>query len=142
MLLADVAVLRLDRLAVIRIVFDLALRKLGRRKHVGRVEHRLPPERSDPGHGEQLVVAGHAARLAQARRGLDHSPPCRVVGMVDLARGGDESFALFRLQSGEQPAAMIPSSTSVATRRRSDPWARLPMSVREPIRIANSASRR
>ena len=103
-LLADVAVLRLDDLAEVRIVRHVGLLEPGGREDVGRREHRLLAQHADAGLGEHRLVALELARLLPAADGLAPLPALGDVGVEDVARGVQQPRALLRRERREQAA--------------------------------------
>ncbi len=79
--------LRFDDLAVVRIGFDLTLREPGRRKYVGRVEHRLPPQGPDAGPVEHAILLLDLLGLAPPGAGSHQLAAGPGIGGVDVAGG-------------------------------------------------------
>src|ERR1017187_4385224 len=103
-LLADVAILRLDNFAKPCITRDLALLEVLRRNDIGRGEHRLAAQRADAGIGEHALVALQLLRLALADAGFHQPPPLGHVRAKNLARRLEQTCALLDRQLGEQRA--------------------------------------
>ena len=91
LLLADVAVLGLDRLPEVGIAGLFALLEAAGRKNVGTGVDRLAAEGPDPGGVARLLLAAHPGGLALAHRGPDQPAAGEGVGRVDVAGRLDQA---------------------------------------------------
>ena len=103
-LLADVAVLRLDHLAELGIVVHVGLLELRRREDVRRREHRLLAQHPDPGLREHALVALELRRLLLALHRLAPLAPGDEVGIEDVPGRREQPGPLLLRQRREQAA--------------------------------------
>ena len=101
-LLADVAVLRLDRLPELGVVLDVDLLEPGRREDVGRGVDRLLAQNADAGLGEHRLVAVEPGRLLLAPDDLVEPPSLDDVGVVHVPGRGEQPRPLLERQRLEQ----------------------------------------
>ena len=121
LLLADVAVLRLHRLPrrhlVLASAWTIVRLESARRKHVRRIDDRLPSQRPDARLVQDAVVAPRRRRPSLARGRLRHPPACGGIGSVDLRERPVEPLArLGGSASSRRRFAAIDSSSSVSAR--------------------------
>ncbi len=103
LLLADVAVLRLDQLAQLGLV-DVGLLEVRRRHDVRRRVHRLLAQHADAGLRERRLVARELRRLLLAAQRLGPEAALHEVGVVDVAGGGEQPRAFLDRERAEQAA--------------------------------------
>ena len=103
-LLADVAVLRLDDLAELRRVGDLLLLEAGGGNTLGVVKTGLRAQLPDAGLGEHHVVALLPRGLALAHDRPREPPPLDHIRAEDVAGGADEPMPFVGRQGGQQRA--------------------------------------
>ena len=104
LLLADVAVLRLERLTEVGIALDLPLLEAGRREDVRAREHRLPAQRADAGLVEHLILPHRLFDFAAADAGSHQAPAGEGVGRVDVAGRLQEATLVVRRHVREESA--------------------------------------
>ena len=103
-LLADVAVLRLDHFAELRVIRHFLLREIRRRQDVRRGEDRLAAQRADAGLIQHGLVALGLLGLALAHAGL-HQPAARIhIRTENIPRGLDEARLFFDGELRQQAA--------------------------------------
>ena len=103
-LLADIAVLRLDLIAKIRVIFDLARLDGRGRQGIGRGEHRAAAQFPDAGLIEDALFPLQFLDLALAYPGFDKPAPLSWVGQEDIARGPEQPGVFFRGKRRQQRA--------------------------------------
>ena len=101
-LLADVAVLRRDRLAELGIVLHFDLLEPGGWEHVRRRVDRLVAQDADAGLGEHRLVAAEPGRLLLAPHDLVEPPSLDDVRVVDVAGRSQQPRPLLERQRLEQ----------------------------------------
>ena len=84
-LLADVAVLRLDDFAKLRVALDFSLLEVGGRIDVRRGENFLATQLADAGFVQPRLIAFHLRHLALTHLGLHETPALADVGAEDVA---------------------------------------------------------
>jgi hypothetical protein len=101
-LLAHVAVLRLDWLPEVRIAIHLALLEAGRWEDVRAGEHCLPAQRPDSRPVERLVLPPHLLRFAAADAGSHQLPAGHRVGSVYVTGRLQQPLALIGGHLGQE----------------------------------------
>ena len=103
--LADVAVLRFERLAEVGIVVHVrAARTPAAERRSGVVNTVCRRSVPDAGGGEHSLLAAHAVGFPLAGGGLDHPPARHGVGVVDVAGGIEQAVADLGRNRGQQAA--------------------------------------
>ena len=101
-LLADVAVLRLDDIASLRILTRVNLLEGFRRRGVRRGEDRLLAQHPDTGVGEHRLVAIGSRCLLVASHGLSPKATLDEIRLVHVSGRTQEPRSLFDVQRPEQ----------------------------------------
>ena len=103
-LLADVAILRLDDFAEIRVALNILLRELDERNQIRRGEDFFPAQLANPGFIEFGLVPLNFLRFALAHFGLHQPPPGVYVRAVNLTRRLEQTHSFLLRKPGEQRA--------------------------------------
>ena len=103
-LLADIAILRFDHLAKIRVPRDFLLHEAGRGENIGRGEHFFAPQLPDSRLRQHRLGALHPVGLALARRGLHQPPPLAHIRTINIAGRLEQALAVLERQGRQQRA--------------------------------------
>ena len=102
MLLADVAMLCLEKLASFGISIGIMLMKISGRKHIWRGENRSTPQNANAGFRPDALVPLQLRGLMLALHGLEKATPGRSIWTRHLAGGEQQTRAFLGRYRGEE----------------------------------------